>query len=59
MIAVLLTRNLHPWHPHPPTCTRRATTRMSRVVDLIEELKAQQPHLTNELNKILCHVAEV
>lgn len=37
----------------------KATTRMSRVVSLLEDLKAQCPHLTTELDKILCHVAEV
>lgn len=37
----------------------RAQSKLSRVVALMEGLKASAPHLSGELDKVLCHVADV
>lgn len=37
----------------------RAVEKVERVVGLVDELKAALPHLSEELERILCHVAKV
>ncbi|KXZ48987.1 hypothetical protein GPECTOR_24g277 [Gonium pectorale] len=37
----------------------RAQDKLSRVVSLLEGLKSSVPHLSGELDKVLCHVADV
>ncbi|GFR48625.1 hypothetical protein Agub_g10540 [Astrephomene gubernaculifera] len=37
----------------------KAQDKLGRVVGLLESLKAAAPHLSGELDKVLCHVADV
>ncbi len=37
----------------------KAQEKLGRVVALLEGLKATAPHLSGELDKVLCHVADV
>lgn len=37
----------------------KAHDKLARVVEVLEALKASAPQLTGELDKILCHVADV
>ena len=37
----------------------RAVDKVQRVVGLINELKAAVPHLSTELERVLCHVAKI
>ena len=39
-------------------CFRRTSDKLGRVVALLEDLKANAPELTLEIEKILCHTAQ-
>lgn len=47
-------RNLKPSAPFSPL-----QEKLGRVVQLLEGLKSSAPHLSGELDKVLCHVADV
>lgn len=48
-----------PFYPQTGAELERSTDRLSLVISVLEQLRMLQPQLAGELDRVLCHVAEL